>query len=800
MNFDIKNNKKYWNIKFFSMKRLSLNKKIFFYFVIQIIIVFILVNITVPNIIINNLINLERDRMKAEISRMINELDNQLQMIKQTIHDYSEWDDMNNYVTDKSNNYDTNTWMKFERDNLSGISMQGIDMDIIMVVDNDANIIYKRSYDESVISQDNIPKELQDYVLNKQFINNLDKADEIHGIMYTEEGLYFVGIHPILNTLGEGPKNGAMIMARKIDENKSLKFIPKFTIEVLNNDNKLIEGNGYLNTKNLKNPYIYISEISGSLPKIDAYSFIPDLTGEKVIKLDLKTDESFTKKISMIEYLFLGIFTVYLISIVITWYFLYENFVFRINHILKSISKLKSNRNEDFIKEELETNDELQIVEKKIEELIDELNNHYEELIYSVTTDSLTKLYNRVGFNNEIQKYIKSIENKNVRAALLFLDIDKFKNVNDVYGHNIGDELLEQFAKRICDNAPKNSIVARTSGDEFIMFIKEYESKEYIHNLVNELVKILNHPYHIKDYKIKSTASIGMAFYPESSDNIEEIIIQADIAMYNVKKSGRNNFTEYKSEMKNIITGISITNAIENDEFYLEYQPQINANTQELVGLESLLRWDNPILGTVPPNKFISIAEDTGTINELGMYVIEKVFKQIKEWQDKGYNVPKVSINISPIQLINKNLYKEVMDLIIKYNLNTDRITFEITENIGIDSQNEIFENLNCLHVSGIDIYIDDFGKGYSALNYLEMLPITGVKIDKSFVDHIEKNDKIIKMVFALSKALNLDVVVEGVETKVQEEKICKMGGCIIQGYLYSKPISKDEIETKYLK
>ncbi|MGL5312381.1 MAG: putative bifunctional diguanylate cyclase/phosphodiesterase, partial [Peptostreptococcaceae bacterium] len=537
------------------------------------------------------------------------------------------------------------------------------------------------------------------------------------------------------------------------------------------------------NTKNLQNPYIYINKLSGYIPTVDVYGYLNDLTGEQVIKLDLNTEEGLIKNINMNKYLFLGIFLLYFIIIGFTWYFLYDNFISRINHILKSISKLKNNGSK-LIEDEIETNDELEIVEKKIESLVDKLNNHYDEIMYSANSDYLTNLYNRVGFNREIKKYIQDTNNENAKAALLFLDIDKFKNINDVYGHNIGDEVLKRFARRLFDNAPRNSIVARTSGDEFIMLIKKYESKEDIQELVSKLLKYLNRPYIIEDYKIKSTASIGIAFYPESSDNIEEIIVQADAAMYNVKKNGRNNFTEYQSEMKNIISGISITNAIDNKEFYLEYQPQINAKTGALVGIESLLRWNSPTLGFIPPNKFISIAEDTGTINELGQYVIEEVFKKVREWQDKGYKIPKTSINISPIQLINKNLSKDVMKLINKYSLNADNIVFEITENIAIGNQHQIFENLNHLHVSGISIFIDDFGKGYSALNYLEELPISGVKIDKSFVDQIEKNDKIVKMVFALSKALNLDVVVEGVETEVQKEIVCQMGGCVIQGYL----------------
>ncbi|MGL5312325.1 MAG: sensor domain-containing diguanylate cyclase, partial [Peptostreptococcaceae bacterium] len=417
--------------------------------------VFILINVMAQKIIVDNVISLESDRMNEEISRIINELDNQLESIKHTIHDYSEWDDAYEYVTARSNYENMAKWMKFEKDNLGVNSMQGVGLNAIMVLNNDAEVIYKLGYDGVAISGDKIPNKLQEFVTNKAYINSLDALSEEIGIIGTEQGLFLVGIHPILKNSGIGTKNGVMVMARKLDESELEKLLPNFSIEILdieNSQNIQTQKTNDLNTRNFENPHIYITNINGYSPKVDAYGYIKDLTGKQVIKIDLNTEEGLIKNINMNKYLFLGIFLLYFIIIGFTWYFLYDNFVSRINHILKSISKLKNNGLK-IIDDEIETQDELEIVEKKIELLVDALNNHYEEIMYSANTDYLTNLYNRVGFNREIQQYIQDTNNEKAKAALLFLDIDKFKNINDVYGHNIGDEVLKRFARRLFDNA-----------------------------------------------------------------------------------------------------------------------------------------------------------------------------------------------------------------------------------------------------------------------------------------------------------------------------------------------------------
>ena len=260
---------------------------------------------------------------------------------------------------------------------------------------------------------------------------------------------------------------------------------------------------------------------------------------------------------------------------------------------------------------------------------------------------------------------------------MLFLDIDKFKNINDIYGHKVGDLILIEFAHRVFKNSIPNSVIARISGDEFVILVKNYKDKDEIRNFTSKLVKSMGQPFKLGVYSIKATVSIGLAFYPEGNNSINDIMIQGDLAMYNIKKNGRNNFVEYTSDMKKLITGISITEGIKYKELYMVYQTQINPRTGIIECMESLVRWQSQLLGFVPPNEFINIAEETGTIHELGEFIIEEVFKQMEIWEKKQFNIPKVSINISPIQLMNKNFCNYVKEMLNKYNISTNKIVLK---------------------------------------------------------------------------------------------------------------------------
>ena len=779
------------------LNKLSLNNKMFLYFIIQIIAVILIVIVFSQRMITENIVKLEKNKVNQNISRIVNTLDKELEYIKKTCKDYSNWNKTYEYINLKEQNKDQEYTKEFEKENFDTVNMSNLELNAIMILDNNGKILFESFYDKEYLNNYNIPDNIRNTILKNDVLDSVTNIKAKNGILTTDKGLYFVSMYPILRNNSLGNKAGVMVMAKEVKQEILEETVPKFSIFEADINIDLLDSS-IVNTKNLGEVKTNIILHLAYTPSLDASAYIKDFTDSKLIITKLNSDEGLIENIKITRNLFLGILVLYITIIMSTWKFLNNSFMSKIEAIHKSITKLKKGHfNEKY--KELDTHDELEIVETQIDTLVNELNNHYEEIIIKSNTDELTGLYNRVGFNKELEKFKNEFGEKYSKAALLFLDIDKFKNINDIYSHKVGDLILIEFAHRVFKNAIPNTIVARTSGDEFVILVKEYKDKDEIRNFAAKLVKLMREPFELGGYSIKTTVSIGVAFYSDGNCNINNMMIQGDLAMYNVKKNGRNNFIEYTSDMKKLITGISITEGIKYKELYMVYQPQINPTNGNIEGMESLVRWKSKLLGFVPPNEFINIAEETGAIHELGEFIIEEVFKQMEIWEKKQFNIPKVSINISPIQLMNKNFCNYVKEMLNKYNISTNKIVFEITENFAIENQKQISDNLNIINKAGIDIYLDDFGKGYSALSYLEKLPIRGVKIDKKFVDYICQNDKIIKMIFTLAQSLNLKVVAEGVENEAQKEIIQQMGECVIQGYLYSKPLSVKELEDKYL-
>lgn len=784
------------------LNKMSLNQKIIFYFIFQIIGVIMIVNVFSQRIIMNTIIDLEKTRINQRMHNIVNFLDNELYTVQSICKDYSNWYKIYEYANLKANRIENEYVNEFENKNFAEVNMLYLGLNSIIISDEEGNVVHESLYHENDSKSYENLQSIKDKILNQEVLKSISEEKNRSGIMAYENGLYFISINPIIECNGNGQRAGFLLMARDITNEELEEIMPKFTITESNNiiykDNMKTYETLHSDTNNLHIVQKNINLMKEYIPNIEGYIHIKDFTNNSYINFELNTSETLINTINMTRILFLGILVLYIVIIVSTWSFLNNSFMSKINNITKSISKLKKFSLKKQCKD-LDTNDELVIVENQIDTLVRELNNHYEEIIIKSNTDELTGLYNRVGFNKEFEIYKDKLNKEYTKAALLFLDIDKFKNINDIYGHKVGDLILIELANRVSKISLPNSIVARTSGDEFVIFVKNYEDKNDIKEFANNLVKYMNDPFKLGGYSIKATVSIGIAFYEDDSSDINDLMVKGDLAMYNVKKNGRNNYVEYDSNMKKLVTGISISEGIKHKEFYMVYQPQINPKTGNIEGVESLVRWNNSVLGFVAPNEFINIAEETGTIHELGNFIIEEVFKQINIWEKMKFDIPKISINISPIQLMNKNFYNNVNRMLEKYKISTDKIVFEITENFAIESQKEIVDNLNAIYKSGIDIYLDDFGKGYSALGYLEKLPISGVKIDKQFMDYICENDKIIRMIFTLSESLDLNVVAEGVENDEQKEKLMDIGNCVIQGYLYSKPISIKELEVKYM-
>lgn len=420
-------------------------------------------------------------------------------------------------------------------------------------------------------------------------------------------------------------------------------------------------------------------------------------------------------------------------------------------------------------------------------------------LKYKAVHDALTGLPNKVYIEDAIGYRINSAKIATEKFGVMFIDIDRFKNVNDTLGHRVGDKLLKLFAKRMRNYLQNDDVIARIGGDEFIILLKHIDGIHSLSNIAERLLEACRKRFSYQDHEFNITASIGIAHYPECGKDPETLIRHADIAMYDAKNAGRNTFRSFTNSLNSTISRrIQIENelhsAIEKNEFKLLYQPIYNINHDEFNKAEALIRWNSEKLGFVSPVEFISVAEDVGMMTALGRWIIETTCKQISEWNKNGLNKITVNINVSAKQLLDERFVHHITNTLAKYQLSHDAIVLEMTESFFL-LEEKVFATMSELEKVGIRIAIDDFGTGYSNLSYLHKFHVSFLKIDKAFIDeieHVDFNESVIQAIIAIAKSMNFTIVAEGVESKSQLDYLKENGCDEIQGYYFSKPLEAE--------
>lgn len=420
--------------------------------------------------------------------------------------------------------------------------------------------------------------------------------------------------------------------------------------------------------------------------------------------------------------------------------------------------------------------------------------------------DILTGLHNRFELDNRLEQAIASSHRDQQQLAVLFIDLDRFKNINDSLGHHIGDQILIAVAGRLKECIRESDIVARIGGDEFVIVLTGMKDNSQAAVMAEKILQNISEPYEISGHELNTSPSIGISVYPNDGDSVDELLRTADVAMYHAKEHGRNTyhyFTESMFVAANELIKIEreLRAALHSEQLVLYYQPQMNSADLKVVSMEALLRWKHPEQGMISPELFIPIAEDAGIICELGSWVIDDACRQLAAWKSEGLTGYRVAINLSAKQLQSKALSDEIRSTMLKYQIEGSDLEIEITETAAMSEPEQAIHQLDKLRELGIRLAIDDFGTGYSSLAYLKRLPIQTLKLDKSFVGDIETdpNDaEICIATVALAHNLGLKVVAEGVETDAQRDFLMEHGCDYLQGYLFSKPLPAEEI-SKFL-
>jgi diguanylate cyclase (GGDEF)-like protein len=430
-----------------------------------------------------------------------------------------------------------------------------------------------------------------------------------------------------------------------------------------------------------------------------------------------------------------------------------------------------------------------------------------EKMKHQASYDALTGLPNRRMFGDRLREEVAKAQRTGGKVALLFIDLDRFKNVNDTLGHNFGDRLLSDAAQRIRHSVRESDTVARLGGDEFVVIAPGIEQAATLGRLAQHLIDVLCAPFALEQHTAYISASIGIASYPADTDSSETLITHADQAMYAAKERGRNGYHFYSSELsarasERLSLESDLRQALANGELELYYQPKIRLADGQLTGSEALLRWRHPERGMVPPDLFIGIAEDAGLIGEIGLWVLETACRTARDWNDGSDGRHKIAVNLSARQFQRGgSLYRTVCDTLTQTGCRPEWIELEITESLLLNDDDAVLNVLNDFRKLGITIAIDDFGTGYSSLSYLSRFPIDTLKIDRSFIHHLTEDNyhaELVKSVISIARCLNQQVVAEGVETQEQAERLKSFGCQLVQGYHYGRPIPREQFESTF--
>ncbi|MEW8085968.1 MAG: EAL domain-containing protein [Candidatus Thiodiazotropha endolucinida] len=430
-----------------------------------------------------------------------------------------------------------------------------------------------------------------------------------------------------------------------------------------------------------------------------------------------------------------------------------------------------------------------------------------EELIkYQLYHDLLTNLPNRSLFRDRLNMAMAQSKRSGKKLAIMYLDMDRFKIINDSLGHYVGDELLKMVGQRLRSELREADTLARVGGDEFNLLVPEINDIQDARNLAEKILRLTLEPFIIKNEEIFISFSIGISIYPSDGDTKDSLIKHADIAMYKVKNAGKNGYAFYSEKMKaHFSQSLDIENglrkAISTNELCLYYQPQFDINNGYMKGVEALVRWKHPEKGTIQPNEFISVAEESGLIIPLGEWVLRRACTDIKRWMEQEGISLQLSVNISMQQLEMDQFVNKALKIIKRHQLPKDTLELEITEHAIMQDMEKAIDALTKLSHKGIRIAIDDFGTGYSSLGYLQNLPINTLKIDRSFVQGIKtsEDNSIIDAIIAMAKGLNLNLIAEGVENQTQIDHLSRAGCGLAQGFFYSHPVPEDEL-LKFIK
>ncbi|MDR3478762.1 MAG: EAL domain-containing protein [Gammaproteobacteria bacterium] len=785
--------------------------------------------------VLQSFLTLEQDRAQRDLSRIDHALDQMDYSLFTFTEDWASWDDLYAYMQGKN--------PLFLSNNLNLTALVNSSINLITYWDKQGKLIVGSAIDTDNKKLIPYPQGLEKYIYpNSPLLSNTSIKKGIRGYLLINNKIMLVAASAITSGDKSSTALGTLITGRYLSPSllTIIKNATKLNLDIYTRND--IESHrdltlAFNQMSNTANGHI-AQPVNKKI--LAGYTLIRDINNEPIGMVHMTTPRTIylagldTIHYFIVSFIVLGIF----FSILMMWLLRViivkrlEKLDLQVTEISarKAISKRVEAKGEDELSHVASAiNSLLEIIQNSQSQLEDrvlqrthelktanqhlkqeinerkiietELINNKEHLVRLAHYDSLTALPNRVFFSEILNKTLNHAQRQHKHLGILFVDLDRFKTINDALGHSIGDEVLKELAKRFEATLRSGDIIARLGGDEFIILLSDIQHPKITSHVAEKILQTCVEPIKVKQHEFVITASIGICIFPNDGTSLEDLQRHADMAMYKAKRAGGGIYQYFTNEMnleahEHIKLESALRKAISNNEFVLYFQPKLNLKEETIEGAEALIRWESPELGIITPSKFIPLAEETGLIMQIGEWVLREACKINKSWQNQGYKPISIAVNLSPKQFRHQDITQLVVDILKETGLAAEYLELEITESAMMDNVDNAISKLNEIKDLGVKISIDDFGTGYTSISYLKQFPIHFLKIDQSFIKGIpqNKNDtSITSAVIAMAHNLEMKVIAEGVETLEQVQFLSDHQCDMIQGYFISRPLPEQK-------
>ncbi|WP_310550522.1 bifunctional diguanylate cyclase/phosphodiesterase [Paenibacillus glufosinatiresistens] len=743
-------------------------------------------------IFLDRFAKLDREAVESRMSDIVNTYHTELQGINETMLNYSVWDETYDFVRERTAPDPENPYIQ---SNFDEATFESNRFDLMALTNRRGDLVYSGMYNQR--RQKTVPATPEVTELLSSIRQRLavftEASDRFVGLVMLEKGPMLIACQPIVRNDRSGPVAGMAVAGRMLDREEIGRIgrLSPSGITVESATGERLAGSGGQN--------IWVEKLSGHF--LAGHGVIYDLFGNPGIILSMEQERHIylSGQNAMSNFtLFFVISTtgICLLSLL----FINRTILNRMAALVRSIRVIRQS-GDLTVRIGLTGRDEFGEVEKEFNRLVSSLESTHQELHSKAMLDPLTRLPNRAYFFQTLDRAIRQAAGSGRQIALLFIDLDHFKAINDTWGHDFGDAILKQIADRLSGAVGPEDLVSRLGGDEFTILLAHLSDPVDIQARIFPIQRVLSEPYLLNGQVFHSTASIGVSVYPQNGESAELLVKAADLAMFQVKENGRNNVFRYSSQLdervsRKKVLGRQLLSAAENGELEMHYQPILSASTGEVVKVEALLRWTSPTFGPVSPAEFIPLAEASGSMLGIGTWVIERVCTDLRRFRENGVELT-AAVNISGLQLMHPGLPGELARALKANGLQPGCLELEITETVLMSGES-VFGALEELRSLGFRISLDDFGTGFSSLSYLRHFTVDLIKIDRSFVSGIRPgatDDTLVRTVIELGHNLGLRVISEGVELKEQFELLCHLGTDELQGYYISRPLPAAKLE-----